>query len=274
MFRITNLQTRQQETCANRDELLAVINEKSVWVADRNEAIMLQLEQISEEGEVLDNRSVSLPLQSIVEEALDGFGLKREKKDFSFLQRQKSHQKTNDSENVSEEVSTENKKQASTAPISAPPKKGGFSQLLWKGGAIVAIGLSLWSVVLLQQQSQTIKHIENRLDLLDKKGQVEVVGRFFITNYYSGKTDKLKAFLSKDLKAEGVAAKKGERVLSTLNESVSESKGVITATFIVKTKTNKDKIKTVRLILSLKADNDSTYGYVLVDQPKFSSFGE
>ncbi|HHB0322096.1 TPA: hypothetical protein ACONT5_000123 [Staphylococcus aureus] len=322
MFRITNLQTRQQETCANRDELLSVINEKSVWAEDRNEIFTLQLEQLSEDGEILDNTSLSLPLQSIVEEALDGFGLKREKKGFAFLQRHKSQPKNNVSEEVYEESSMENMEQGLTAAISAPkeseesleapeeevkpnphgqpsakPKtvkspKGGKKKatssqvlrqpksrpasrgLVWKVLAVGALGLSLASFAVLQKQTQTIKTLEDRMTLEENQGQVEVVGRFFIANYYSGSDDNLKNFLSKDLKAEGVSAKTDEQVQSTIYESVSKTKDTINVTFVVTTKGKGDTVKTVRLTLPFQESESAIYGYVLVGQPKFSSFGE
>lgn len=322
MFRITNLQTRQQETCANRDELLSVINEKSVWAEDRNELITLQLEQVAEDGEVLDNTSLSLPLQFIVEEALDGFGLKKERKGFTFLQRHKSQPKNNVSE---EESSTENTEQELTEPVSAPKeseesleapeeevkpnphrlelgqpsakpkkvkdpkgkKKATSPQvprqskaklvsrgLVWKLLAVGALGLSLASFAVLQKQTQTIKTLEDRMTLEENQGQVEVVGRFFIANYYSGSDDNLKNFLSKDLKAEGVSAKTDEQVQSTIYESVSKTKDTINVTFVVTTKGKDDTIKTVRLTLPFQESESATYGYELVGQPKFSSFGE
>ena len=84
MFRITNLQTNQQETCQNRDELLSLINDRSVWTEDRGETITIQIDQLGEEGVILDSLSLSLPLESIVEEALSGFWFKRRKKSFGF----------------------------------------------------------------------------------------------------------------------------------------------------------------------------------------------
>lgn len=115
MFRLTNIQTRQQETYANRDELLANVNEKSVWAEDRRESFMLFLEQVAEDDSILDTMNLMLPLQAIVEEALAGFGLKREKKGFSLLQRNKS-QTASFQEELKKEL-----KQEPTKPISAPP---------------------------------------------------------------------------------------------------------------------------------------------------------
>ena len=89
MFKITNTQTQQQELCQNRDELLSLINEKSVWAEDRGEFLKLQVEHLGEESKILDSLNLTLPLESIVEEAFSGFGFKKEKKSFSFLNRGK-----------------------------------------------------------------------------------------------------------------------------------------------------------------------------------------
>ncbi|MCK1248665.1 hypothetical protein MX059_08610 [Streptococcus uberis] len=90
MFRITNTNTKQQETCSNRDELLSMINEKSVWIQDRGEKQILFLEQLSEEGSVLDTKDLTLPLREIVESELASFGLKKDKKGFGLKSKNKS----------------------------------------------------------------------------------------------------------------------------------------------------------------------------------------
>ncbi|HEL0020203.1 TPA: hypothetical protein TT917_001557 [Streptococcus equi subsp. zooepidemicus] len=329
MFRLTNIQTRQQETCANRDELLSVINEKSVWAEDRNELITLQLEQVAEDGKVLDNTSLSLPLQSIVEEALDGFGLKREKKSFAFLQRHNPQAKASVSEDVSEEepiststqetqghrplISTElqkekveelqkpmsnssdlfnrqkkvetfeqvktqlpkKEKKAKVPKQSRKPQINKSSVLLiWKLLALLSLGVAVGTFVYTQGQLQKVERLEDRISLQENQGKIEVVGRYFISNYYSGDTKNLNPFLSKDLKAEGVEAKSGHSVQSIIYESTKETKDEIAMTFVVVTKNQENQFKTVRLTLPFKANKQSRYGYVLTGQPKFSSFAE
>ena len=297
MFRITNIQTRQQETCPNRDELLSIINEKSVWAEDRHESFTLQLEQVAEDGSLLDNMTLTLPLQEIVEEALSNFGLKREKKGFSLLQRkpqasvsaEEVTQKTED-ELVEPISAPASKKEKKAQKVSKPkqavaPKKpktqkapGGnilTNGLIWKLLSLGALGMSVFAFSLIQSQNQKLQSFENRLSVEADQGKVEVVGRFFIANYYSGNSDNLSDFLSKDLKAEGVEAKKATQVQSSIYETLSSSKDTIKVTFIVTTKGDDDSnIKTVRLTLPFKEDKKSKYGYVLVGQPNFSSFAE
>ena len=305
MFRITNIQTRQQETCPNRDELLSIINEKSVWAEDRHESFTLQLEQVAEDGSLLDNMTLTLPLQEIVEEALSNFGLKREKKGFSLLQRkpqasvsaEEVTQKTEDelvepisAPQIEKKEAPASKKEKKAQKVSKPkqavaPKKpktqkapGGnilTNGLIWKVLSLGALGMSVFAFSLVQSQNQKLQSFENRLSVEADQGKVEVVGRFFIANYYSGNSDNLSDFLSKDLKAEGVEAKKATQVQSSIYETLSSSKDTIKVTFIVTTKGDDDSnIKTVRLTLPFKEDKKSKYGYVLVGQPNFSSFAE
>ena len=305
MFRITNIQTRQQETCPNRDELLSIINEKSVWAEDRHESFTLQLEQVAEDGSLLDNMTLTLPLQEIVEEALSNFGLKREKKGFSLLQRkpqasvsaEEVTQKTEDelvepisAPQIEKEEAPAFKKEKKAQKVSKPkqavaPKKpktqkapGGnilTNGLIWKVLSLGALGMSVFAFSLVQSQNQKLQSFENRLSVEADQGKVEVVGRFFIANYYSGNSDNLSDFLSKDLKAEGVEAKKATQVQSSIYETLSSSKDTIKVTFVVTTKGDDDSdIKTVRLTLPFKEDKKSKYGYVLVGQPNFSSFAE
>ena len=306
MFRLTNIQTRQQETYTNRDELLANVNEKSVWAEDRRESFMLFLEQVAEDGSILDTMNLMLPLQAIVEEALAGFGLKREKKGFSLLQRNKS-QTASFQEEPKKEL-----KQEPTKPISAPPSNNNPFQVpqepaktiqptipvgpqkvelqpkgkqkstgfIWKIAAIGALGLSIGTLALLpaqaaisnQKLTSQIKQLEKRLADEESQGQVEAVGRFFIANYYSGNQENITNFLSKKMKSEGVEVK-SEQLQSTIYEKQKVTKDTISVTFVVTTKGADDSIKTSRLTLPFKIDKKSVYGYVLDGQPKTSKFG-
>lgn len=128
--------------------------------------------------------------------------------------------------------------------------------------------------MLLQKQNREIVELENRISLEEKQGKIEVVGRFFIANYYSGKSDNLVNFLNKDSKLKGLETPKGSQVQSTIYESLSEVDNTIYVTFVVTTLEENSKIKTVRLTIPFQVADGSTYGYVLVDQPKISNFTE
>lgn len=312
MFKITNTQTQQQELCQNRDELLSLINEKSVWAEDRGEFLKLQVEHLGEESKILDSLNLTLPLESIVEEAFSGFGFKKEKKSFSFLNRGKG--KKSKEKVLTDQQTTETTSEQETPSTIAPPdsssnvpttsseefqvpkktnkmrktkevsqkkvekqvknKKLSLVSLISLFLVICTIAFSITTFMLLQKQNRKIVELENRISLEEKQGKIEVVGRFFIANYYSGKSDNLVNFLNKDLKLKGVEAKKGSQLQSTIYESLSEVDNIIYVTFVVTTKEENSNIKTVRLTLPFEVSEGSTYGYVLVDQPKISNFTE
>lgn len=312
MFKITNTQTQQQEFCQNRDELLSLINEKSVWAEDRGEFLKLQVEHLGEESKILDSINLTLPLESIVEEAFSGFGFKKEKKSFSFLNRGKG--KKSKEKVLTDQQTTETTSEQETPSTIAPPdsssnipttsseefqvpkktnkmrktkkvsqkkvekqvknKKLSLVSLISLFLVICTIAFSITTFMLLQKQNRKIVELENRISLEEKQGKIEVVGRFFIANYYSGKSDNLVNFLNKDLKLKGVEAKKGSQLQSTIYESLSEVDNIIYVTFVVTTKEENSNIKTVRLTLPFEVSEGSTYGYVLVDQPKISNFTE
>lgn len=259
MFRITNVQTRNQEMYDTRDELLSILNEKSVWAEDRHESFSLQLEQLAESGEVIDHFSITLPLQNIVEEALETFGQQREKKGFSLIKKKQKPKPL----------------QLKAAPVSAPKKIKKLKplQLLWKLLTLTSLAVALFALSYTFTLSSQNNQLEKRLVLQESQGKVEVVARYFIANYFSGDSNRLTDFLSKNLKAEGIAAKKGEQIQSNIYESIEESKGIISVTFVVTLKGEDNQITSKRLILPFKKDSKSVYGYVLDGQPKFSSFG-
>ena len=312
MFKITNTQTSQQELCQNRDELLSLINEKSVWAEDRGEFLKLQVEHLGEESKILDSLNLTLPLESIVEEAFSGFGFKKEKKSFSFLNRGKG--KKSKEKVLTDQQTTETTSEQETPSPIAPPdsslnvsstsseefqvsqktnkiqktkkvsqkkvekqvknKKLSLVSLISLFLVICTIAFSITTFMLLQKQNRKIVELENRISLEEKQGEIEVVGRFFIANYYSGKSDNLVNFLNKDSKLKGLEAPKGSQVQSTIYESLSEVDNTIYVTFVVTTLEENSKIKTVRLTLPFQVADGSTYGYVLVDQPKISNFTE
>jgi len=269
MFKITNTQTQQQELCQNRDELLSLINEKSVWAEDRGEFLKLQVEHLGEESKILDSLNLTLPLESIVEEAFSGFGFKKEKKSFSFLNRGKG--KKSKEKVLTDQQTTETTSEQETPSPIAPPdsslnvsstsseefqvsqktnkiqktkkvsqkkvekqvknKKLSLVSLISLFLVICTIAFSITTFMLLQKQNRKIVELENRISLEEKQGEIEVVGRFFIANYYSGKSDNLVNFLNKDSKLKGLEAPKGSQVQSTIYESLSEVDNTIYVTF-------------------------------------------
>lgn len=290
MFRITNILTRVQENFNNRDDVLSAINEKSVWSADRGEEIILLLEQLSDEGTVLDTSSVTLPLQEIVEEALSNFGLKKEKKKFSLIQKKKLEN------SLEEQKSLPRKKQSLTRPLSAPEnvslqennskknstsknqaltKKESFSvsKLLILCLTLLSLVFSILSFSLVLNHAHKIEatnhslvktiQSSNRIE----SGESDVFCRYFLPNYFSGSDSHLKDFISSNNFSVQEAT-----LQSVLLEKVSKREDKKQAlTYVIALK-EKDEVRTKRLTIIVKKAPSSRYGFEVVKQPKETQY--
>lgn len=286
MFRITNVHTRVQENFNNRDDVLSAINEKSVWSADRGEEIILLLEQLSDEGTVLDTSSVTLPLQEIVEEALSNFGLKKEKKKFSLIQKKKLGNSPEEQEPLLK------KKQSLTMPVSAPEKvslqeknsslknqdltnKKVFylPKLLMLCLTLLSLIFSILSFSLVLNQAHkiettnysSVKTIQsfNKIE----SGESDVFCRYFLPNYFSGNDSHLKDFIS----SNNISVQEAT-LQSVLLEKVSERENKRQAlTYVIALK-EKDEVRTKRLTIIVKKAPTSRYGFEVVKQPKETQY--
>lgn len=279
MFQVTNTQTDKVLTISDRDGLLSYVNDQSVWAKDRKDTFNLEIHHVTSDGEILENKHVQLPLSGYVEEALAGFGLKKEKKRFSFGKKTSAQKPSNKQEG------TKTDKQDLRMAISAPQKteqvKDGDRKRVRRSvsifnlfGIVFIFIFILTGICAFNYESTRLQlaNIEQRLTLQEEASKIEVVGRYFIATYYSGDSSRLTDYLSKDLKAEGVTTRENETLQSTMFESISQNKGTFKMTFVVQEATSDGTKKTVRLTLAFKEDKQSTYGYVLVRQPKYSSF--
>ncbi|PIO78643.1 hypothetical protein ADO05_01151 [Streptococcus parauberis] len=290
MFRITNIHTRVQENFNNRDDVLSAINEKSVWSADRGEEIILLLEQLSDEGTVLDTSSVTLPLQEIVEEALSNFGLKKEKKKFSLIQKKKL------GNSLEEQKSLPRKKQSLTRPLSAPknvslqennskknstPKnqaltnKESFSvsKLLILCLTLLSLVFSILSISLVLNHAHKIEATNHSLvKTIQSSNRIEsaesdVFCRYFLPNYFSGSDSHLKDFISSNNFSVQEAT-----LQSVLLEKVSKREDKKQAlTYVIALK-EKDEVRTKRLTIIVKKTPSSRYGFEVVKQPKETQY--
>ena len=286
MFRITNIHTRVQENFNNRDDVLSAINEKSVWSADRGEEIILLLEQLSDEGTVLDTSSVTLPLQEIVEEALSNFGLKKEKKKFSLIQKKKLGNSPEEQEPLLK------KKQSLTMPVSAPEKvslqeknsslknqdltnKKVFylPKLLMLCLTLLSLIFSILSFSLVLNHAHKIEATNHSsvktIQSFNKieSGESDVFCRYFLPNYFSGNDSHLKDFIS----SNNISVQEAT-LQSVLLEKVSQRENKRQAlTYVIALK-EKDEVRTKRLTIFVKKAPSSRYGFEVVKQPKETQY--
>ena len=279
MFQVMNTQTDKVLTIPDRDGLLSYINDQSVWAKDRKDTFNLEIHHVTSDDEILENKHVQLPLSGYVEEALAGFGLKKEKKRFSFGRKTSSQKPSNKQEGT--KTDKQDLRMATSAPQKTEQVKDGDRKKVRRSvsifnlfGIVFIFIFILTGICAFNYESTRLQlaNIEQRLTLQEEASKIEVVGRYFIATYYSGDSSRLTDYLSKDLKAEGVTTRENETLQSTMFESISQNKGTFKMTFVVQEATSDGTKKTVRLTLAFKEDKQSTYGYVLVRQPKYSSF--
>lgn len=279
MFQVTNTQTDKVLTIPDRDGLLSYINDQSVWAKDRKDTFNLEIHHVTSDGEILENKHIQLPLSGYVEEALAGFGLKKEKKRFSFGRKTSAQKPSNKQEGT--KTDKQDLRMATSAPQKAEKVKNGNRKKVRRSVSIFNLfGIVFTFIFILtgicafnyETTRLQLANIEQRLTLQEEASKIEVVGRYFIATYYSGDSSRLTDYLSKDLKAEGVTTRENETLQSTMFESISQVKETFKITFVVQEATSDGTKKTVRLTLAFKEDKQSTYGYVLVRQPKYSSF--
>ncbi|WP_267257358.1 hypothetical protein [Streptococcus agalactiae] len=265
---------------------MSAINEKSVWSADRGEEIILLLEQLSDEGTVLDTSSVTLPLQEIVEEALSNFGLKKEKKKFSLIQKKKLGNSPEEQEPLLK------KKQSLTMPVSAPEKvslqekKSSLKnqdltnkkvfylpKLLMLCLTLLSLIFSILSFSLVLNQAHkiettnysSVKTIQsfNKIE----SGESDVFCRYFLPNYFSGNDSHLKDIIS----SNNISVQEAT-LQSVLLEKVSQRENKRQAlTYVIALK-EKDEVRTKRLTIIVKKATTSRYGFEVVKQPKETQY--
>ena len=136
-------------------------------------------------------------------------------------------------------------KSVSDKPVKT--RKSGFSSLVLTIVICLITIASIASLSLVQVQSKKINELENRIQLEEKQGKIEVFGRFFIANFYTGKSENIVDFLSSEMKTEGLELKKGVQAQSTIYESLTESQDIIQVTFVITTTEDSNNIKTIRM---------------------------
>lgn len=110
------------------------------------------------------------------------------------------------------------------------------------------------------------QELKNTQNLVEKEHQIDVFSRYFLPNYYSGKKENLKDFLS-DGDAKYTVPKEGVLQSMILEKLTYESKTKeYTVTYVLSVKEG-DKASSIRLRFSVKTSKSSKYGYVVMAEP-------
>lgn len=168
-------------------------------------------------------------------------------------------------------------KQSRVSPSqkSTPAKKQVFILLLIGIVGLTSLGIALKSYYQLSKQNEQITYLYQELKVtqavIEKEHQVDVFSRYFLPNYYSGKKEKLVDFLS-DGDAKYTSPKEGTLqsvILELLRYDVKEQ--AYTVTYVLSVK-QEDKATSTRLTFTIKPSDTAKYGYVLMTEPKETTY--
>ncbi|MBF0786948.1 MULTISPECIES: hypothetical protein [unclassified Streptococcus] len=122
-----------------------------------------------------------------------------------------------------------------------------------------------------EQVTYLYQELKDTQNLVDKEHQIDVFSRYFLPNYYSGKKENLKDFLS-DGDAKYTVPKEGTLQSVILEKLTYDSKTKeYTVTYVLSVKEG-DKASSIRLRFSVKTSKSSKYGYVITTEPKESDY--
>lgn len=162
----------------------------------------------------------------------------------------------------------------------ASPTAGRDKLSLAVAGAGIVLGLSglLFAANVnnrLNQQNQVITDLSNRVErsqiLQAEENRIDVVSRYFLSYYYSGKKENIAPFLS-----DG-DAKYTTPEMATLSSVLLENialtdEGTYQVAYILGLKSSEGTYRIERITFDLKKDEQSQYGFVIDTEPLLSKY--
>lgn len=267
MFLAQNVAGGSQQQFPSRDQLLGFLEQENAKVKSLERETHLTLMQVTEAGEILQKKRVSLPFVETVEELLQDFGFvdtgKKSKLVFPF---KKEKGATDTTIQNSQTVQTVQGSSASN-PLKA------FSGLKMILLVILLIGLFGGYSVILAGQNKRLKtevtSLENKVNNLSNlqavAPQVDVFSRYFISSFYANDRDILDQYLTDSLKKE-IEVKDGQ-LQSVVFEGVKKNGKNYQVSYVLQINQEESK-RTVRLTFDVQSDKSGRYGWLVTSQPK------
>jgi hypothetical protein len=138
-----------------------------------------------------------------------------------------------------------------------------------------ALSLSMLSISRLTKQNEQLQYLYQELKqeqhLVATEHQIDVFNRYFLPNYYSGNKEALAPFLDAG-DAKYTNPKEGT-LQSVILEKITydAEKKSYQATYVLSVKQG-EEASNHRLSFSVKEDKSSTYGYVVITEPKETDY--
>lgn len=243
-----------------RDDLFQFLEKENIKMVSLGQTLTYHLSHVTEDGELLQQKAIQLPLEESVDSYLMGFGQK--KRSLSFKQSKSSSEETKTTERHAETAS-ESSVQDKTR---ANGHKTFFLVLSLLG---LGLGLSYWhhqTITAIQEETVSMK--KNLQQLVEEQEslkqilKIDVFCRYFLPHYYSGQEDQLKDFIGT---ATDIAPQEGQLQSVIFEEGKVTSKGY-DMTYVIGLKTDQGQTKK-RLRLRIKPQKESLYGYLVIKTP-------
>lgn len=267
MFLAQNVAGGSQQQFPSRDQLLGFLEQENAKVKSLEQEADLTLMQVTEEGEILQKKRVSLPFVETVEELLQEFGFVQtaQKKKFpSFLKLEKSASQSDVEGKATLKAASEAPRSPlSTLKILAPV----LLLVLLLGGYTTVLGGQ--NKQMKNQIADLKKEIGTLSDLQNATSKVDVFGRYFVATLFANDKEQVQQYLNADMQKK-IEVKDGQ-LQSTVFEAIKPKGKGYEVTYVLYVN-QENSIRLVRLTFDVVADKDSRFGWLVTSQPTESLY--
>ena len=227
----------------------------------------LTLMQVTEAGEILQKKRISLPFVETVEELLQEFGFVQtaQKNKFpSFLKLGKSASQSDaEQQATSKAASAAPSSPLSTLKVLAPV----LLLVLLLGGYTTVLGGQN------KQMKNQIADLKNQVgtlsNLQEAGSKVDVFGRYFVATLFANDKEQIQQYLNTNMQKK-IEVKDGQ-LQSTVFESIKPKGKGYEVTYVLYVN-QENSIRLVRLTFDVVADKDSRFGWLVTSQPTESLY--
>lgn len=248
MYRLTNRNQEVTKDYKNKDVLLQALERENARLQHQGIEEFFLVEELDKKGAILSEIEVFLPFDEVMEELF---------------------QTSSEISNKAVEKPKKEKKKKEKREVSNQRGGLGFLYVL----ALIALAVSAVSIFLVFQQPQKSNAHSQEITVLQKEvkelrwlneqsGKLETFSRFFLPRYFSTDSS-LSAFLARDVTVEN----KGGQVQSVIMETIRRKKDYYELTYVVTLK-DSETSSPLRVVLEVREDKDSDYGFVIIKAPK------
>ncbi|MGT2906524.1 hypothetical protein [Streptococcus dentiloxodontae] len=165
-----------------------------------------------------------------------------------------------------------------TPPQGAAP--AGKAPTLWLSlltfGLVASLGLTAFLGLQNWQQSRTLSSLKESVTSVQTESQeahqLDVFTRFFLPNYFSGDTDNLTEFVESPRQSRDWDLPSGT-IQSVILEAVTHTnKDTYELSYVVSYRTDEGSAEPQLITFEVTADESSTYGYLVTDEPEMANY--